>query len=151
MEVFIMKALKKWFPLISLICGALALVMIFLPAIEAPGDDWNGLNICFGKKDLFKFSILNLVPYVLAIVGGALAYLAAKKENNTMKYAAIACFAVAAIFFFISKNFVQLDGIPSSYAKEIKKMFDPAIGSILGGIFCLVGAASVACDTFIKE
>ena len=149
-----MKALKKWFPLISLICGVAALVMIFLPCVEMASETWNGLKVAFGDKDgivPMKFSICTTLTYVLAIAGGALAFLGAKKGNNVMKYAAIACFAVAAIFFFMAPNFIQFKYGSSSEAKEARKLFDPAIGSILGGIFSLVGAASVACDAFVKE
>ncbi|MBE7101420.1 MAG: hypothetical protein E7364_07455 [Clostridiales bacterium] len=153
-----MKALKKWFPLISLICGAVALVMLFLPCLKVPGESYNGLKAAFGNKDAgFGFSILNTVTFVAAIAGGVLAYLGAKKGNNVMKYVAIACFAVAAIFFFCMVNFSQpskeiVDLIGKSAAKKMmEESLDLAIGAILGGIFCIVGAASVACDTFIKE
>lgn len=153
-----MKALKKWFPLISLICGALALVMIFLPCVESFGENYNGLKAAFGNKDAgFAFSILNTITFVLAIVGGVLAYLGAKKGNNVMKYVAIACFVVAAIFFFCMVNFSQpskeaVDYFGKSLAKEMmEKSLDLAIGAILGGIFCLVGAASVICDVVVKE
>ena len=147
-----MKALKKYFPLISLVCGVAAFIMIFLPAVEIPGYDWNGLKVCFGDKDFnMKFSICSTATYLLAIAGGVLAYYGAKNSNKKFQYAAIACFAVAAIFFFIAPNFIQWKGVPESAAKEARKLYDAAIGSILGALFCLVGAASTVCDVVIKE
>ena len=149
-----MKALKKWFPLISLICGALALVMIFLPCVESPTGSANGLEVAFGNKDeALVFSILHVLMYVLGVVGGALAFVGAKKGNNVMKYVAIACFAVAAILFFVNKSFVQWDTdyFTKAMQKEMNKVLDLAIGSILGGLACLVGAASAVCDVVVKE
>jgi hypothetical protein len=74
-----------------------------------------------------------------------------------MKYVALACFAVAAIFFFCMVNFSQpskeiVDIVGKSAAKKMmEEALDLGIGAILGGIACLVGAASVACDTFMKD
>ena len=153
-----MKALKKWFPLISLICGVLALVMLFLPCVKIPGESYNGLKAAFGNKDAgFGFSILNTITFVAAIAGGVLAYLGAKKGNKIMKYVAIACFAVAAVFFFCMVNFSQpgkeaIDYFGKSTAKKMmEEMLDLGIGAILGGIACLVGAASTVCDVVVKE
>ena len=87
------------------------------------------------------------------IVGIVLAFLGAKSNNKIMKYAAIACFAVAVILFICSKNFVQFDSdfVPKAYAKELRKEMEAGIGSILAVIFCIIGAASTACDTFLKD
>jgi hypothetical protein len=148
-----MKALKKWFPLISLICGALALVMIFLPAGSLLGEDFKGTQIAFGDSDKYlEFSILNTLSFVIGVVGGVLAFLGAKSNNKVMKYAAIACFVLGVILFLCSKNFVQFDSIvPKEVVKAYRKEMEAGIGSILAAIFCVVGAAATACDTFIKE
>ena len=155
-----MKALKKWFPLISLICGALALVMIFLPmgsldfpALGINNKKYEGVKVCFGDKEShLEFSILNTLSFVLGLVGGVLAYLGAKSNNKIMKYVAIACFVVAFILICAAANLVQFDSnVPSAIAKEMRKEMKPAIGGILAAIFCVLGAASTACDTFIKD
>ena len=148
-----MKALKKWFPLISLICGALALVMIFLPAGSLLDEDFKGTQIAFGDSDKYlEFSILNTLSFVIGVVGGVLAFLGAKSNNKALKYAAIACFVLGVILFLCSKNFVQFDSIvPKEVVKAYRKEMEAGIGSILAAIFCVVGAAATACDTFIKE
>lgn len=148
-----MKALKKWFPLISLICGALALVMIFLPAGSLFEKDYKGLQICFGDKDEYlEFSILNTLSFVIGIVGGVLAYLGAKSNNKIMKYAAIACFVLGVILFICSKNFVQFDSIvPNEVVKAYRKEMEAGIGSILAAIFCAIGAVATVCDVVVKE
>ncbi len=148
-----MKALKKWFPLISLICGVLALAMIILPAGSLFGEEFKGTQISFGDSDKYlEFSILNTLSFVIGLAGGALAYLGAKSNNKTMKYAAIACFVVGVILFICSKNFVQFDSvIPNSIVKEYRKEMKAEIGSILAVLFCIIGAAATACDTFMKD
>ena len=151
-----MKALKKWFPLISLVAGVLALVMIFLPAtkIEMLGEseNYNGLKVAFGNKDAgFDFSILLTLAYLLPVVGGVLAFLGAKKGNKIFAYVAIACFVVGAIFLFCAVNFQQLAGVSGAVEKEAKKMFDLGIGAILAAIFSILGAVAVVLDTFVVK
>ena len=148
-----MKALKKWFPLISLICGVLALAMIILPMGSLHGTKYKGTQVCFGDKDeMLVFSIMNTVTFVLGLVGGLLAYFGAKSNNKAMKYAAIACFAVAVVLFCLSAKFVQFDSIvPSAVAKQARKDMKAEIGSILAVLFCIIGAAATACDTFMKD
>jgi hypothetical protein len=148
-----MKALKKWFPLISLICGVLALAMIILPAGSLLGEDFKGTQISFGDSDKYlEFSILNTLSFVIGVVGGALAFLGAKNNNKMMKYAAIACFVVGVILFICSKNFVQFDSVlPSAYVKELRKEMKAEIGSILAVIFCIIGAASTVADVVVKD
>lgn len=148
-----MKALKKWFPLISLVAGVLALVCILMACVKSSTGSASGLEVCFGKKEeMLKFSIMNLLPYVLAIAGGVVAFLGAKKGNKIMAYVAIACFAVAAVFFFMATNFVTWDNvIPKEMQKEMNKALDLGIGSILAAIFSLLGAVAVVLDTFVVK
>ena len=152
MEVFIMKALKKWFPLISLICGIVGAVVILMPCVKATGFKASGIQVCFGddKKGL-AFSFANIFAYLLAILAGLNAWLGAKKNNKINKYVALGCFVLAAIFFFLATNTVQWKGVPAAFEKELNKALDIAIGSILGALACIVGAVSTACDTFIKD
>lgn len=158
-----MKALKKWFPLISLVAGVLALVMLFLPALKMDimgvKENYNGLKVAFGNKDAgFGFSIMNLLPFVLAIVGGVLAFLGTKKGNKIFAYVAIACFVVAAVFFFMAVNFAQpsKEAIDMYGSKKLAKdmmeeILDLGIGSILAAIFSLLGAVAVVLDTFVVK
>ena len=81
-----MKALKKWFPLISLICGVLALAMIILPAGSLLGEDFKGTQISFGDSDKYlEFSILNTLSFVIGVVGGVSASLAYPIYNAIVK------------------------------------------------------------------
>ena len=153
-----MKALKKWFPLISLICGALALVMIFLPmgSVDMPllglKKEYKGLKVCFGDDETLVFSIMNTLSFVIGAVGGVLAFLGAKSNNKVMKYVALGCFVLGAILFICSKKFVQFDSVvPKEFVKEIRKAMEAKIGAILAVIFNIIGAAATACDIFVKE
>ncbi len=147
-----LKNFKKYFPLAALVCGIIVLVTIFLPVGSWGPHDYSGLQVAFGDSDEYlEFSFLNTLAYVLAIAGGALAFLGAKSNNKMMKFVAIGCFVLSAILFFCFKKFVQLDGIGGSYAKEIRKQFDFEIGAILGAIFGLVGAAVTVADVMVKD
>ena len=147
-----MKALKKYFPLIALACGVLACVMIFLPIGSWMDHEYTGMQVALGDSDEYlEFSFINTLAYVLAIAGAALAFLGAKNNNKMMKYAAIACFALAAILFFTAKNYVQLDGVGGAYAKEIRKQMEYEIGAYLSAIFCILGAGAAAGDAFVQE
>ena len=146
-----MYVMKKWFPLIAFGCGILALVMICCPALNLDGDNWSGLEVCFGKKYVCKVSVVNILTYVLATISGVFAVIGAKKEGNMLQYIAIVGFVAAMVLFFMTKNFLQFDGISGTAKEDIKKALHPAIGSILASFFCLLGAAATICDVVVKD
>ncbi len=140
-------------------CALVALIMIFLPTIKADSEKWNGIKCSFGYSEsfmgvsvkVFKFSILNLLPWVLVIVYGVIAGMN-KSNNKVMTIATIAIAVVAAVLFFMSKNFININGLSGEELKESRKLFDLGIGAILAGIFSLIAAAgSVLKLVFEKE
>ena len=147
-----MKALKKWFPLIALISGIVAAAMIFLPCVKS-GESVTGLEVAFGKEEkALETSFVHIIMYLIAIASGVAAFMGAKKGNKFQQIAAIVGFALAMIFFFINKNFVQWNGlIPKEIQKEMNKALDLAIGSIFGGIACLVGLAASVANVVVKD
>jgi 4-hydroxybenzoate polyprenyltransferase len=146
-----MQTLKKWCPLISFFCGIIALVMICFPALKGSIENYNGLQVCFGKKGLMKISVFNTLTYVIALFSGMLAYLAGKMEGNNLKYIALVGFLVSMVLFFATEALVSLDDVSGLTSQAFRKMVDPAIGSIVGAIVCLLGAAATACTIFVKE
>ncbi len=149
-----MKALKKYAPLAAIVAAAIAVICIFLPAIsyEVLGEKetWSGLKIAFGDKT-WKFSILNLLPYLLVIAAGVLTYLGKKGNKDLFELIAIVCFVVAAILFFLSLAVAVPDAkMTKEEIKAVKKLFDLGIGSIIAAIVSLLGAGAVAIDRFVK-
>ncbi len=150
-----MKNLMKYINYIIIACAALAVVMIFLPAVKfeflGMSESYNGLKVAFGG-DGFKFSILNCLTIVAVVAALVCGILLMKSNNKTVLIVEIACAAVAVLLFFLTKNFLQFSDISGAEAKEMKKMFDLGIGAILGGIFSLLACvAGVLKLVFDKE
>ncbi len=146
-----MNFLKKKGYLVAAIAGLVALVFyLFLDAykVEIMGysDSQNGLDAMLGK-DGGEFVLMMLVAVAAMVAGAVISYLSASKEGDTFKYAAAACFVVAAILCFLTKNFV----LSANDASSMKSMFDLGIGAILAGICSLVAAAAVIAPKFIKD
>lgn len=149
-----MKNLNKILNFVMIICFVAAIAMIFLPAIGSGDDAWNGLKVVFGyteksgvtflkmKAEVFKFSFMNLLTYILVLVALVLTLLQVLTgKNNIFAYVTVLCSLVAGIFFFLTKNFTVLGDATSLFADKeaFVKNAELGVGPILGGIFCLVG------------
>ena len=146
-----MNFLKKKGYLVAAIAGLVALVFyLFLDAYKAEimgySSSQNGLDAMLGK-DGGEFVLMMLVAVAAMVAGAVISYLSASKEGDTFKYAAAACFAVAAILCFLTKNFV----LSANDASAMKSYFDLGIGAILAGICSLVAAAAVIAPKFLKD
>ena len=158
-----MKALKKYLGWIAVACAVVAVIMCALPFAKMGDDTLSGFEAMFGYEEsaggvsikMFAFSVMNLLPLLLAVAGGVLAFLGKKKGNKIMNYVAIGCFAVAAILFFCAVSCAQMGSyfkdmsVTKEMWKESLKDVDLGIGAVLAGIVSLVGAAAVAVDTFV--
>jgi hypothetical protein len=145
---------KKYFPLAALACGVLALAMCILPTFSLWGYNYTGLNAMFGgggEGDDLKFSILNILVYLVPLAGGALAFLGAKNGNRKFQFAAIGCFVVALIMFFVAKNFVQFTEVwECDTQAEMRTYIKYQVGTFLSAFFCLAGAGAVAADIYVQ-
>lgn len=154
-----MKNLTKILKFVMVVSFVAAIVMIFLPAIGSGDDAWNGLKVVFGytKKsgndfvkvelEIFKFSFMNLLTYILVLVALALTLLQTfGKKSNMFGFVTVVCALVAAVFFFLTKNFTVLGDATSIFANHdaFVKNAELGVGPILGGIFCLVGMLASA-------
>ena len=113
-------------------------------------------------EQLFEFSFMNLLPYLLALAGAVVALLAAlSKKSFLLNIIAVACFVAAAVFFFTAASYVSVAGSEGSGTLNVlvKNIVDAlkdgdnlkiAIGSILGGAFSVVAAACSALKIFVK-
>ena len=168
----------------AVLFAIVAVCMMFVNAVELVSDDsvlqqFSGLEIAFGtehkfvigegtllettlKLQLFEFSFMNLLPYLLALAGGVVAVLAALgKKSFLLNVISAACFVAAAIFFFTAASYVSVAGSEGSGALNafVKNIVDAlkdgdnlkiAIGSILGGVFSAIAAVCSALKIFVK-
>ena len=157
-----LKKILTWAPIVL---AALAVIMIFLPAVVMKfGSDsanYSGLKVLFGYSEsdgagktakIFTFSFGALLPYLLVIAGGVLAFLGHKKNNKIMHYVSAGAFFLATILFFCMVNFVvfgsgALGGATGAAANLMIELFrdmmDLGAGPILSAIFSLLALGAV--------
>ena len=155
-----MKKISKLLAPISLCLAAIALAMIFLPAVvEGTGDSaisFSGLQVVFGYSETngnltynyTAFSFMNLLPYILLLAGIVLLGITMGGKKIKFVYVITTClFVVAAVLLFLSVTFVvpatNLGGYINGISKEDCVL---GIGSILAGIFSILAG----CATGIK-
>lgn len=147
------RSINKFLSLISAVLAIVAVVMIFLPQITDGNTTYNGLVIAFGKEEggVFKykvnFSFLNLLTYLLVVIGLAiivLKFLGITKGKLPLLVAALALIAGGVLFFFapqfstmtLSAGGGQL-GI-SSTSTFADLGYELAYGAITGGVTAIV-------------
>lgn len=147
--------LGKPLSFVAAVLGLAAVVMLFLPAIGIKDTDttYTGLQITFGYKDsllgfeytVFDFSFMNLLTYILAVVGIVFSVLSAMgKGSKFAAFIAAAAFAVSGVFFFLSVSYTlpneDASKIISFVGGDIKDALTLAYGAIIGGVASLLAA-----------
>ena len=140
---------------VAAVLGLAAVVMLFLPAIGIKDTDttYTGLQITFGYKEsllgfeytVFDFSFMNLLTYILAVVGIVFSVLSAVgKGSKFAAFIAAAAFAVSGVFFFLSVSYTlpneDASKIISFIGGDIKDALTLAYGAIIGGVASLLAA-----------
>lgn len=140
---------------VAAVLGLAAVVMLFLPAIGIKDTDttYTGLQITFGYKEsllgfeytVFNFSFMNLLTYILAVVGIVFSVLSAVgKGSKFAAFIAAAAFAVSGVFFFLSVSYTlpneDASKIISFVGGDIKDALTLAYGAIIGGVASLLAA-----------
>lgn len=140
---------------VAAVLGLVAVVMLFLPAIGIKDTDttYTGLQITFGYKEsllgfeytVFDFSFMNLLTYILAVVGIVFSVLSAMgKGSKFAAFIAAAAFAVSGVFFFLSVSYTlpneDASKIISFVGGDIKDALTLAYGAIIGGVASLLAA-----------
>lgn len=147
--------LGKPLSFVAAVLGLAAVVMLFLPAIGIKDTDttYTGLQITFGYKEsllgfeytVFDFSFMNLLTYILAVVGIVFSVLSAVgKGSKFAAFIAAAAFAVSGVFFFLSVSYTlpneDASKIISFVGGDIKDALTLAYGAIIGGVASLLAA-----------
>lgn len=148
-------SLGKPLSFVAAVLGLAAVVMLFLPAIGIKDTDttYTGLQITFGYKEsllgfeytVFDFSFMNLLTYILAVVGIVFSVLSAMgKGSKFAAFIAAAAFAVSGVFFFLSVSYTlpneDASKIISAFGGDIKDALTLAYGAIIGGVASLLAA-----------
>ncbi|MCI6734726.1 MAG: hypothetical protein MR437_06595 [Clostridiales bacterium] len=162
------KSLNKLISLVGALLAIVAVVMVFLPQIAAVNGDttFNGIAIAFGKKlssvdggSFFKssttinFSFLNLLAYVLVVLGlviNVLQLVGIAKGKLMSLIAALALVAGGILFFFALKfSSVTTSGAVlgiggeatskfSDFNTDSAKVWQLGYGAIVGGITAIL-------------
>lgn len=152
----------------SLLFSVAAICMIFLTAIvykvseEADPTNYTGLQVIFGftetqvsignmkyETEWFKFSFMNLLPYILIAAGLVLTLLKilGGSRSKLLSIICAACFVAGGILAFFTVNFAivgseQLTDLPL-LDKEYMSL---GIGSVLCGVFAIIAGAAKAME-----
>ena len=150
-----MKKVVKFLPVIAAVLGLVAVISLFLPAIVLEsGDKFPGFTTAFGyKKDtpigkmpMLGFSFMNLLTYILVIVGivgAVLTYLG--KGGSLVGWIATVCLFVAGIFFFCVQSFATVK------YEVLKAVWSLGFGAILAGICSILGSLSLAASKLLNK
>ena len=154
-----MDKVKKYLPIAAMVSAILAVILFLvcdvLVPVEAGEAAGKGFETTFGKKEefmgfemtVYKFNFMGLLTILIAIAGMVALAVSVKKANKIAAIVSIACFALAAIFFFCTKSFI----LSANDAKNYADYYKNGVGAILAAIFSLVSAAAVAGATFLKD
>ncbi|MBP5445022.1 MAG: hypothetical protein J6Y28_02515 [Acholeplasmatales bacterium] len=156
------------FSICTIALGALGLIFaLFLAGITMKAsaygysetESYSGLKTIFGEKDGFDFSIFLFIAFLAAIAGLVFAILPmAGIKKKAFPIVSIACFVAAGIFFFMTKQFVNVDGKYFYDWSQIEgEIFGASmkvnlgVGAILGGIFFIGAGVTSALPLCIKD
>lgn len=151
--------------LVAVLLGVVAVVMMFVPSVAVVDSDtvYKGTDMVFGLKTTepligeviyFEFSFMNMLTYILAIVGVVFTVLAflGRGGKFAMLIATVA-FALAGIFFLLQVSFCVpgkdleefISGVGGLFGEKVsvKDSLKLGAGAIIGAICSFVSA--IAC------
>lgn len=153
--------LGKILSLVAAVLGVVAIVMIFVDTIKTPevlgeSEAFSGLKVAFGYEEeeieIFKFSFMGLLPYLLTLAGVVLTVLnaLAKKSNKIFDFVSVVAFVVAGILFFCMPSFVSFaDTFVGEFAAEID--YKLAVGAVVAAISAIASGAVLLVKTLLKK
>lgn len=145
--------------------GLVAVCMVFVDAVTTgdkevfgatiEGVKYSGIKVAFGVKEndiaVLKFSIMALLPVVLALAGTVLSvFNTLKKDAKLINFIIAGMFVVAGVLYFIMPNFmVFADTLAGGVAEALE--FKLAIGSIIAGVCSVLAGVISLAKPFIKK
>lgn len=150
---------------VAALLGLAAICMMFLPAVGVKDTDttYTGMQVTFGyaqsfifgETQVFYFSFMNMLTYILALVGVVFSILAALgKGSKFANFIAATAFVVAGVFFFLTVQYIKFNDTASKafnfFGGDAKNMFTLAYGAIVGGVLAFVAALANLVKLVIK-
>lgn len=149
---------------VAAVLGVIAVISLFLPAIAIKDADttYSGLQVVFGytkKTELFgstvsteilKFSFMNLLTFILAIVGvvfTVLGYLGKGSKFATL--IATAAYLVAGIFFLLTISFT-IPAVDENLVEKTKEFYSLGAGAIIGAVCSFLSAIASGYKLIVK-
>ena len=155
---------------LSVLFALMAVLMIFAPAIKMTVGqevvEYTGWDITFGltesvvlvgAQQIFVFSFMNLLTYLLASLGALSAILTfLKLGNKKVTFVAVVSLLVAGILFFFAVKFcmpgdnfgTQLGGLLGTNPKQGLTL---AMGAIVSGICSILSALAILVKPFLAS
>lgn len=126
---------------LSVLGGLAAIIMLFLPAVAIKDGKttYTGLQVVFGytndlRLEVFGFSFMNLLPYLLALGGLVFSALGAAGRGSKLgAIIAAAAFIAAGVFFIMSNTFCDY-----LFGKDVLAI---AYGAIVAAVASFVAGA----------
>lgn len=166
--------LSLCFIVLECLLAVVALVMVFVPALGVNNSNttYSGLNVIFGCKvangnaDLFYFSFMNLLTYILVLAAIVLIILKFVFKKRMLFNLLIALIlVVAGIFFFLTKQFTLLNESAvnvTNFASAVSQLlgggsfkamdaFYLAAGPIVSGILVIIGGLLACCEIVLVK
>ena len=150
---------------VAVVLGIVAVCMFFLTSVKVvtkilnvtSTTEFHGKDVVFGLEDYAGFSFMNLLPYILVIVGVvfAIAALVAKKNAKMFDYIAGIAMVVAGVLFFITAGFTQwTEGYRNLLDLGIKAettTVSLGIGAIISAITSILAGVLVCAKQLMKK
>ncbi len=161
--------LSKILAVAAAVLGLIAILMMFAPMAVSESvvgkTEYTGLNTIFGAKyksevlgqtietEVFKFSFVNFLPLILALVGLVCSVMAILgKGGKVVSVVGAVAYLAAGIIFFCAVQGVVFAGEPSKeMVKELKKALDLGAGAIVAGIFSVISAIASAAGCLLAK
>ena len=156
---------NKAYAFMATLFGIVAVAMLFLPVVGIKDTDtvYKGMDVAFGLKEsvfggtveIFSFSFMNLLTYVLVIGGIVFAILGAMGKGSAFAdFISFGAFVVGAVFFFMQVAFCipnsGLESLVGFFGGDVKDSLTLAYGAIIGGVASALSALSFVAKKFLK-
>ena len=150
---------------VAVALGVVAVCMLFLTSVKVVTKvlgvtgttEFKGKEVVFGLEDFAGFSIMNLLPYILVVVGVVFAVvsLASKKKAKMFDYIAGIALVVGGVLFFVTAGFTQ-------WTESYKNVLDLGIkaetttvslgiGAIISAITSILAGVLVCAKQLMKK
>ncbi|MDE7330596.1 MAG: hypothetical protein K2N30_05905 [Clostridia bacterium] len=159
-------SLKVLFALISALLGVVAICLMAAPAAAVKDTElaYTGAQLTFGytrtgsitgiSAEVFKFSFLNFLPYILVLAGIAFSVLTVLgKLGKIAPIVSAVCYLAAGVLFFLviemCSPYTAIDS--KDLVDAVKDTLTLGAGAIVGGILGILSAALSAAALAVKK